>query len=206
MLKISGRKKLLLNVITKIIVSMLVGVSALISVMFVTYKPVYKVSINGINAGYIASKIAMEKEINKYILNGDAENTAYVVMNSTVDYEFTLLKKDIELKDDEIFAQIKTECDVYYKVYAVKVDDEEKCVVETLEDAQSIVDSVNEQQEDFTNQAKVEIEEKVVQEYEAVQDVEVAVADIMKPLQAENDEIIKRYVQLSSSKQFRKKF
>lgn len=200
MLRISGSKKLLLNTISKIIVSMLLGISALLTVMLTIYKPVYKVYIDGNEMGHIASKIAMEKEINKYIQNGDAENTAYVILNSKVDYELMLLKKDLQLEDDKIFAYVKDNCDVYYNVYAVKVNDEEKCIVESLEEAQKIVDSVNEQQKKFAKQAKVEIEEKVLLDYEFAEDIEVAIADIVKPLQDENEEIIKKKVQLSSSK------
>ena len=200
MLKISGKKKLFLNVISKVIISMLVGASALISLMFVTYKPVYKVLVDGEEQGYIASKMAMEKEINKYVQNGDAKNTAYVLMNSSVDYELMLLKKDIELKDKEVFAYIKEKCEVYYKVYAVKVEGEEKCTVDTLEEAQNIVDSVNEKQKNFESKATVEIEEKVLTEYQNTENIEVAIADIIDPLQKENDEIIKKRVMLSSSK------
>lgn len=200
MLRISGSKKLLLNTVSKIIVSMLIGISALLTVMLTIYKPVYKVYIDGNEMGHIASKIAMEKEINKYIQNGDAENVAYVILNSKVDYELMLLKKDLQLEEDKIFTYVKDNCDVYYKVYAVKVSDEEKCIVESLEEAQKIVDSVNEQQKKFTKQAKVEIEEKVLLDYEFAEDIEVAIADIIKPLQDENEEIIKKKVQLSSSK------
>ena len=96
MLKISGKKKLIFSVITKIIASVFVGMLTLVTIMFVTYKPVYKVLVDGIDKGYIASKVAMEKEIDEYILNGDAENTAYVIMNSKVDYKLMLLKKDVK--------------------------------------------------------------------------------------------------------------
>ena len=200
MLKISGKKKLILSVITKIIVSMLVGILTLVTVMFVTYKPVYKVLIDGMDKGYIASKLAMEKEINKYILNGDSKNTAYVLMNSKVDYELMLLKKDIKLRDEEILAYIKDNCDVYYKVYAVNVEDEEKCIVETLEEAQNIVDSINEKQKSFKNKASVKIEEKILMEYDITEDIEVAVADIIKPLKQENDKIIRKNTTYAASK------
>ena len=115
---------------------MLLGVSAIFSIVFFTYKPVYKVAINNIDSGYVASKRAMEKAINNFILNGDSENTAYVIMNATVDYEMMLVKKDVALEEEKIFASIKDLCDVYHKVYAVNVVYEEKYIVETFEDAQ----------------------------------------------------------------------
>lgn len=200
MLKISGKKKLIFSVITKIIASIFVGMLTLITIMFITYKPVYKVLVDGIDKGYIASKVAMEKEIDEYILNGDADNTAYVIMNSKVDYELMLLKKDVKLKDEQVLAYIKDKCDIYYNVYAVNVDDEEKFIFETKEEAQNIVDSINEKQKNFSKKATVKIEEKVSNEYKKVEDVEVAIADIIKPLKEENDKVVKKRVTLAAAK------
>ena len=199
-MRISGRKKILLNVITKVTMSILLGISAVAAIMFVTYKPVYKVYVDGEEKGYIASKVGMEKAINNFVLNGDADNVAYVTLNSKIDYELMLVKKEINLTDTEVYAYIKDCCDVYYRVYAVKVGDEEKCIVESKEDAETMVNNINEQQKKFTKQTEAEVVEKILQEYESVSDIEVAVADIMKPLQKANDEIISKRVQTASSK------
>lgn len=200
MLRISGKKKLLFSVVTKVVMATMLGALAIVAVMFITYKPVYKVLVDGKDKGFIASKFAMEKEVSNYVLNGDAENTACVLMNSNVDYKLMLLKKDIELKEDEIFAYIKSKCDVYYSVYAVKVDNEEKFIVETLESAQSIVDSINKKQENFKNKAELEIEEKVLMKYELTENIEVAINDVVAPLKEENDKVIKKRVIPASSK------
>lgn len=180
--------------------SVLLGISAVAAIMFVTYKPVYKVYVDGEEKGYIASKVGMEKAINNFVLNGDADNVAYVTLNSKIDYELMLVKKEINLTDTEVYAYIKDCCDVYYKVYAVKVGDEEKCIVESKEDAETMVNNINEQQKKFTKQTEAEVVEKILQEYESVSDIEVAVADIMKPLQKANDEIISKRVKTASSK------
>lgn len=180
--------------------SILLGISAVAAIMFVTYKPVYKVYVDGEEKGYIASKVGMEKAINNFVLNGDADNVAYVTLNSKIDYELMLVKKEINLTDTEVYAYIKDCCDVYYRVYAVKVGDEEKCIVESKEDAEAMVNNINEQQKKFTKQTEAEVVEKILQEYESVSDIEVAVADIMKPLQKANDEIISKRVQTASSK------
>lgn len=180
--------------------SVLLGISAVAAIMFVTYKPVYKVYVDGEEKGYIASKVGMEKAINNFVLNGDADNVAYVTLNSKIDYELMLVKKEINLTDTEVYAYIKDCCDVYYRVYAVKVGDEEKCIVESKEDAETMANNINEQQKKFTKQTETEVVEKILQEYESVSDIEVAVADIMKPLQKANDEIISKRVQTASSK------
>ncbi len=199
-MRVSGRKKLLLNVITKIILAMLLGVSAIFSIVFFTYKPVYKVAINNIDSGYVASKRAMEKAINNFILNGDSENTAYVIMNATVDYEMMLVKKDVALEEEKIFASIKDLCDVYHKVYAVNVADEEKYIVETMEDAEKIKNEIDEKQAKFSKKVEVAIVEKNLLDYDVTSDIEVAVADIIEPLKKQNDEMIRIRTQLASAR------
>lgn len=199
-MRVSGRKKILLNVITKIIFAMLLGVSAILSVVFFTYRPVYKVAIDDVDSGYVASKRAMEKSINNFILNGDSENTAYVIMNARVDYELMLVKKDIPLEEEKIVATIKDLCDVYHKVYAVNVDSEEKYIVDTIETAEKIKSDIDEKQKDFSEKVEVTIEEKNLLDYELTSDIEVAVADIIDPLKEKNEEIIKIKKQLAASK------
>lgn len=199
-MRVSGRKKILLNVITKIIFAMLLGVSAILSIVFFTYKPVYKVAINSIDSGYVASKNAMEKSINNFMLNGDAENTAFVIMNATVDYELMLVKKDVVLEEEKIVAKIKDLCDVYYKVYAINVGEEEKYIVESLETAEEIKNKIDEQQKNFSKKVDVTIEEKNLLDYELTSDISVAVANVIDPLKIENEEIVKIRTQLASSK------
>lgn len=199
-MRVSGRKKILLNVITKIIFAMLLGVSAILSIVFFTYKPVYKVAINSIDSGYVASKNAMEKSINNFMLNGDAENTAFVIMNATVDYELMLVKKDVVLEEEKIVAKIKDLCDVYYKVYAINVGEEEKYIVESLETAEEIKNKIDEQQKNFSKKVDVTIGEKNLLDYELTSDISVAVANVIDPLKIENEEIVKIRTQLASSK------
>lgn len=200
MLKVSGKKKLILGILEKVFLSAALAISAVIAILFTNYKVVYKVFVNGAEAGYIANKMAVEREINQYVIQGDSDNVAYVTLNSDIDYQLMLLKKDTELKDNEVVAMVKEQCDVFYKVYAVNVGSEEKFVVATMDEAQAIQDSINEKQKDFTKQVSVEIEEKVVEECDYTADIEVAINDIIKPLQKENDELVAKTIRYASTK------
>lgn len=187
MLKQSGKVKLITNVFSKLVFSVLFAAAIIVSIVFMKYKLVYHVQVNGEDAGYASSKIALEKEIDNYVINGDSENVGYVILNSTLDYELMLVSKDMQTSEDAILAKVKEDADVYYRVYAVIVDDEQKGIASSLEEAQKIVDSVNEKQSEYKEKAKLEIEEKYLQEYETIEDVEVAVNTIYEPIKKAND-------------------
>lgn len=185
----SGRTRLITKTISKLFFSMFFGCAIVLSLMFMKYKFVYGVKIDNEDAGYVASKIALEKEIDNYVINGEGENVGYVVLNSKIDYEMLVVDKNIPTTDTQIFAKVKDNCDVFYKVYAVIVDDEEKGLVATLEDAQKIVDDVNEKQSEYKEQSTLEIEEKYLQEYELIGDIEVAINDIYEPIKKVNEAV-----------------
>ena len=99
LLKMSSRTRLVSKLISKLIMSVLFGSVVVLSLMFMKYKFVYSVEINQEDVGYVASKSALEKEIDNYIINGDAENVGYVVMNAKVDYNMLLVNKNISTFD-----------------------------------------------------------------------------------------------------------
>ena len=189
MLRISGRMRLVAKIFSKITISAFVGLLFVLTAMFMKYKFVYKVKVNRNDVGYVASKIALEDEINNYVINGDSDNVGYVVLNSKVDYEMMLVDKNIPTNEAQIFAQIKDDSDVYYKVYAIIVDGKEKGFVESIAEAQEIVDEINEMQSKYADKAVLEIEEKYLMEYDVVESVTVAVNDIFEPIKEVNEAI-----------------
>ncbi|MBQ8299385.1 MAG: M23 family metallopeptidase [Clostridia bacterium] len=189
MLKMSSRMRFATKLLSKLCLTVAFSCVIVMSLMFMKYKFVYSVKINEEDVGYVTSKIALEKKIDNFIINGEGENVGYVVLNSKVDYNLLLINKDIQTSDDEIFAMVKDDCDVYYKVYAVLVDDKEHGLVASLEDAQKIVDEVNEKQSEYKKQSTLEIEEQYLLEYELLDDIEVAINDIYEPIKKTNDAI-----------------
>ncbi len=189
-----------MNVAIRVALSAVLAFSAVAAILFTNYKVVYKVFIDGEEAGYVGSKIAMERKIDEFVQNGDTDNVAYVVMNSKIDYELMLLKKDTILTDGSVLATIKDNCDVYRKVYAISVAGEESLLVETEEDAQKIIDEVNEKQQNFAKQTKLEITEKVVLDEKCSDDIEIAVNTIFEPIKKENDEVVAKSIAYASQK------
>lgn len=188
-MKMSSKTRFTIKLLSKLCLTIAFACVMVMSLMFIKYKFVYAVNVNDEDVGYVSSKIALEKKLNNYIKTGEGENVGYVVSNSNVDYKLLLVDKNIQTSDEEVFAVLKDNCDVYYKVYAVLVDGEEHGLVDSLEDAQKIVDEVNEKQSDYKKQSDLEIEEKFLLEYELLDDVEVAVNDIYMPIKTANDAI-----------------
>lgn len=200
LVRVSNRAKLHAGIFGKVVLTMLISIIAILAIVLATYKPVYSVLVDGEFVGYVNSKNKLQQGIEDYLQKGDSERVAYILLNKKPEYEFNLVRKDTVTNDGEILASIQSSCDVYYKVYAVNVNDEEKCLVDSLLDAQAIVDKVNDAQKNYTKKANVVISEKYEKEYESVKDIELAANDIISPLKAANEAIVKKVQVYASQK------
>ncbi len=194
MLNITGKTKLVFSTLIKLILAVVISCVVMFSMLFVLYKPTYEVKLGGETLGYVSDRADVQKQINDFVENGDKENVGYVILKEEPTYEFSFVKKDTYMNDTEIVAKVIDTCEVYYRVYGVNIDDEEKFVVDTVKEAQEIADKINEEQKDYQKKSTVEISEKFVQEYALPEDIEVAVNDINKTLKENNDEYVKSQV------------
>jgi len=194
LLNISGKTKLVFNTLVKLILAVVISCVIMFSMLFVLYKPTYEVKLGEDTLGYISDKADVQMQISDFIQNGDQENVGYVILKEDPTYIFSFVKKDTYVNDNEVVAKLIDSCDVYYRVYGVNVDDQEKFVVDTVKEAQEIVDKINEEQKDYQKKSVIEISEKFVQEYTLPEDIEVAVNDINKTLKENNDEYVKSQV------------
>ncbi len=201
MIKVSNKARLNAGIFGKVVLTALISTISIVAVVLALYKPVYSVSINDEFKGYINSKSQLQSDIQKYLQTGDSEKeVGYILLNSWPTYEFKFIKKNIETKDEEILLAVKESCDIYYKVYAINVNDKDTCLVESLADAQFIVDKVNDAQKNYTKKASIKISELYKNEYEAIDDIELAANDIISPLKKENDEIVKKVQNYAAQK------
>lgn len=200
MVRVSNKTKLVAGFFGKVVLTMLIGFILIAALILASYKPVYTVLINGEEKGYVTSKTKLQHDIEEYLQRGDSEKVGYILLNDRPEYEFNLVKKEVPTKDEEILVGIIESCDVFYKVYAVEVNEEEICMVDSLVEAQEIVDKINKEQESFTKKATVKVSEKYEKDYEVTNDIELAINDVIEPLKKENQQIIKQYTRYASSK------
>ena len=71
-----------------------IAVVLIIGLIFLVYRPMYSVSLNGEFVGYTTNKSKLQSRINEYLENGDgSENIAFIDVQNLPEYSLCLLKK-----------------------------------------------------------------------------------------------------------------
>ena len=124
----------------KFIIFLIIASFVIIAMVGLKYKPVYKVTFLGENAGYVQNKNSFEKLIEEEILTSSESNVAFVTLNSLPSFELKFIDKTITTNEDEIFAKKKANSETTYEMYAITLNGENKSYVNTLEEALEIKD------------------------------------------------------------------
>ena len=160
----------------KLLVLIALSVIVLVGIVVLFYHPTYEVSLNGETIGYTTDKSALQERINAYIGEKEEENIAFIQIDAMPTYKLCLLKKDITTNDDEIYAKVTEDGTPYYKYYAITDDDKEKFYVANFEDAEKVIDKLEEK--DSANQDDLGIVEKYGKELKEFTDVETCVSKL----------------------------
>ena len=171
---ILARKSMKLTILVAISIFLIICAVALF------FKPIYSVTINGEAVGYSKDKSKLQTRINKYMENGDGNNSniAFVQVDNLPEYKMCLLKRNIVTNDDEIFEKIKQSGIVYYKYYAIIEGEEEKAYVGEFSQAEEIVNKLREKESDNIDQ--ISILEMYDTEIKDFAEVEATVAALYK--------------------------
>ena len=126
----------------KLLVMLLIGFAIIGFIVFVVYKPMYRVSVGGEVLGYTEDKSKLQKKITNYIDNGDSKSVAFVEIDERPEYDLCLLKKGLTANDDEIYNAVISSGVPYYKYYAILENGVEKYYVSTYEEADAIIEEL----------------------------------------------------------------
>lgn len=129
----------------KLILALLVGFAIIGFIVFVVYKPMYSVSLDGEFIGYTEDRSRLQKKLDDYINSGDSKTVAFVEIEHLPEYNLCLLQKGLTANDDEIFNTVISSGVPYYKYYAILENGEEKFYVSSFEEADNIVNSLKAQ-------------------------------------------------------------
>lgn len=146
------------------------------SVLFLKYKLVCEVSISGENIGYIEDKKLFESKIQELLDQEGTNNVAFVDLAGVPEYKLTFISNNQEINDDIVFAKIEETTTITYEYYGVTVNGEQKAVVSSLEEAETLVAEIKEKYEnsvDFT----IGITELYSENSEEYESVEITVAE-----------------------------
>ena len=118
-----------------------IGSAIVLTVVIIKYKPAYKVTVSGETIGFVDNKTLIEKKIEKYIDNTSG-NIAFREIKAMPEYEFELVNRDKELDEKKVMLAVENLTTTTYKFFAITSDGEEKTIVKTQEEAESIIEEL----------------------------------------------------------------
>ena len=129
--------------IAKVITIIITGFLLILAMIFIKYKPVYEVTVAGEKIGYIQNLNEFENLVEEEILNQEGSNIANISLNQEPEYELKLLTRTTGSNEEEIIEQLKTNYTIItYQYYEVALNNETKSYVNTLEEAEELVNQI----------------------------------------------------------------
>ena len=160
----------------KLIVLMFLSAVILLALVVLFYNPTYEVRLNGEVIGFTADKSKLQEKINDYTSGNEKENIAFVQIDAMPTYKLCLLKKDVNMNDDEIYNKVTEDGTPYYKYYAITDDKKEKYYVSSFKEAEEVIDKLEDK--DSANQDELGIVEKYDKKIKEFTSVEKCVAKL----------------------------
>lgn len=150
--------------------------------MLIKYKPIYVVTSEGKELGFVESKSAFEDKVNKEVREYTAKNVESVSLNEEPRYELKLIDRSIDTNEEEIISELQENTTIKYKYYEIALNDTEKTYVNTQEEAQSIVNEINEQTAEEDIDLELKINEIITENAEEIKTESVEAAkEVLAP-------------------------
>ncbi len=139
-------RTLLIHLRKSIKLIIIVGIALLLAlgILYILFKPMYVVKLNGEIIGYTDAKRQLQDKIQDYMKSGDGKKIAFVEIDKLPVYEICYSKKDVKVNEEEVFDTVINSGTPYYKNYAIMVNGEEKYYVSTYEEAEKIIANLKE--------------------------------------------------------------
>ena len=128
----------------KIILLLAIAFLIIIGILYISFKPMYAVKLNGEVIGYTDAKKQLEEKIENYRKNGDGDKIAFLELDAMPEYEIIYSKKDLQANENTVFDTVIATGTPYYKSYAILVSGEEKYYVDTYQECEKIVADLKE--------------------------------------------------------------
>ena len=167
----------------------MIALGIIIAIIFIKYKPMYKVSISGEELGYVENKQALEETLKEEITESSDKTIEDISLNKEPEYELKLVSRTENTEEKEVAQELKEETTVTYKYYEISVQENVVEKVNTSEEAEELVNEIKE--ENDSEEIDLSIVEKYTQNEEEVDtsDLEVAKANVQETIQTAIEEI-----------------
>ena len=110
----------------------------ILAIIFLKYKPVYGVVLNGDEIGYIENITDFENEIKNNILEYKSKNIYEVNIKVEPEYKLKLVNKTQETNESDILIAMQSDAIIKYRYYDICINQEKVDSVDTFEQAEAI--------------------------------------------------------------------
>ena len=155
----------------------IIGIGLIIAIILIRYKPIYEVSIDGTEIGYVENKEAFKESLKETLVD-ETKNIDNIDQKSEPRYELKFVEKTETTNEEEVASKIEENTIVTYKYYDIALDNQTVETVDTIEEAEEVVNQAK--LENGDQDLNLSIIEKYTQNVEEIQanDIEVAKLDI----------------------------
>ena len=129
----------------KVLGLIFIAFAIILTIIMIKFNIVYSVTIDNKQVGYIKSQKNFENEIKNKIIEVAGNNIEFVSLNVNPTYEIKLLDKSQKTNEDEVILELQNNTSYIYKFYEVGLDNETKEFVDTLEEAENVVNDIKNQ-------------------------------------------------------------
>lgn len=162
-----------------------IGFGFIIAIVLIKYKPIYKVSISGQEVGYIESKDAFIENIKANMINETTKNIDSIELEEEPEYELKLVNRTLKTNEDEVIDNVEENAIITYKYYEIAVNNESVDSVNTLEEAEELVNYMKEENQEELDLSIIEKYTQNEEELDNTTDLEVAKVDIQEKVTEE---------------------
>ena len=162
-----------------------IGFGFIIAIVLIKYKPIYKVSISGEEVGYIESKDAFIENIKANMINETTKNIDSIELEEEPEYELKLVNRTLKTNEDEVIDNVEENAIITYKYYEIAVNNESVDSVNTLEEAEELVNYMKEENQEELDLSIIEKYTQNEEEVDTIADIEVAKVDIQEKVTEE---------------------
>lgn len=154
----------------------IIALGLIIAIILIKYKPTYKVSISGKEVGYVQNKEAFEESIKQSIINNETKNVDAIDFKAVPEYELKLVDKELKTSEEEIAKNVVQEdIVVTYKYYEIALNDKIIDSVNTIEEAEEVINTVKEENEEELN---LNVIEKYTNNSDEINTSEIEIAKV----------------------------
>lgn len=182
----------------KLLNIVIIATIIILAVMLVKYKIVYRVTISGIEIGYVSNKTEFEKIVNEEILNPQEENIAFVDVEELPTYEIVLASTENKTNEEEVLTRIAENTQTTYKVYAVAVNGENTVYVNTQIEAEETVEQLKQEYIKKIDEIDITVNEIYTTDLETVKET-VELASAVEVVSEEVEIVVEKQEKIKSA-------